>query len=282
MVNNIFNILNEKQKILSLNYKEYNMKSKDLYRLCLSKSKRLTTEREFNADICDYEENVVSNNDYKEPPPRITYGMKVVHEWEIDLFDSVAQGIKGIDLSIEKYNKKFITAVGDENLIWEYLGIEKFTPSVMINISPDWDGDIMDKNGDEYGDGIIEDFTSCIEGYLGEGNRYDYYSYVIECGGEGTHLHAHIVAHINPRIGKSVEKHLAKGNHTIQIRKRANKLKGMEGTIKGVGIQKVFLRNETLVKDKLDYLVEDLKPDGHKNKYVIGKGRVDKILFTVK
>lgn len=282
MVNKIFEILNENQKILTLDYKEYDMKNKDLYRLCLCKSKRLATQREFNADICDYVETEIHNNDYKEPPPRIVYGLKVVNKWEIDLFDSVAQGIKGIDLSIDKYNKKFITAVGNESIIYDYLGIKKFTPSVMINISPDWGDEIMDVNGDEWGTGIIDDFRSTIEGYLAEGNRYDYYSYVIECGGEGTHLHAHIVAHINPKLQKSVEKHLAKGNHTIQIRKRANKLKGMEGTIKGVGVQKIFLRNEELVKDKLDYLIEELKPDGHKNKYVIGDGRVDKILFTVK
>ena len=37
-------------------------------------------------------------------------------------------------------------------------------------------------------------------------------------------------------------------------------------------IQKIILRNEELVNDKLDYLIEDNKPIGHKNKSIIVGG----------
>lgn len=160
----------------------------------------------------------------------------------------------------------------------DYLGVIPFTPSVMINISPDWKS-VKDKLSNRT---KIVRLKTIIENYLKESDRYDYYSYVIENGEGGDHIHAHIVAHINPNLHKSVSTHLAKGNHTQQLRKYAKKFKGMEGIIKGVSVQKTFLRTEELVKDKLDYLIEDKKPEGHKNKSVIEPGRVDKVLITVK
>lgn len=117
---------------------------------------------------------------------------------------------------------------------------------------------------------------------MAESQRYDKYSYCIENGSTGTNIHAHVVAHFNPKLVKSLNTHLAKGNHTQQIKKLNNKVKGMEGVIKGNSVQKIFLRTEEIVSDKLDYLVEDLKPEGHKNKSIIKPGRVDVVLFTVK
>lgn len=161
--------------------------------------------------------------------------------------------------------------------IYDYLGIIPFTPSVMINISPDWKS-ARDKMTNTT---KCKRLTSIIEAYMLEGQRYDYYSFVIENGADGDHVHAHIVAHINPKLEKSVNTHLAKGNHTQQLVKCAKKVKGMEGTIKGVSVQKIFLRTEEMVSDKLDYLVEERKPDGHKNKSVLS-GKIDKVLFTAK
>ena len=44
--------------------------------------------------------------------------------------------------------------------------------------------------------------------------------------------------------------------------------------IKGVSVQKIFVRTEEILKDKLDYLHEERKPDGHKNLSVIVDGFV--------
>jgi len=163
--------------------------------------------------------------------------------------------------------------------IFEYAGIEPFSPSVMINISPDWKC-LSDRTSPARRIKILE---GLINNYMLEGERYDKYSYAIENGADGDNIHAHVVAHINPKLIKSVETHLGKGTHRYQIAKYAKKLNlmGADGLIKGASVQKTFLRNSKLVEDKLDYLIEDKKPLGHKNASII-TDRIDKVLFTVK
>jgi len=151
------------------------------------------------------------------------------------------------------------------NKIAKYYDIMPFTPSVMINISPNWNGKVIK--------GKINKLKKLINLYMEEG-WYDEWSYVIENGSEGKHIHAHIVAHMNPQRLKSTESHLRRGNHTRQLIKYSNKIEGMGGLIEGVSVQKVFLRTEVLVNDKLDYLIEEKKPSGHKNKSVIEDGFV--------
>lgn len=153
----------------------------------------------------------------------------------------------------------------DFNKIAKYYNIIPFTPSVMINISPNWNGKVVQ--------GKINKLKKLINLYMEEG-WYDEWSYVIENGSEGKHIHAHVVAHMNPQRLKSTESHLRKGNHTRQLIKYSNKIEGMGGLIEGVSVQKTILRTETLVKDKLDYLIEEKKPPGHKNKSVIEGGFV--------
>lgn len=149
--------------------------------------------------------------------------------------------------------------------IAKYYNIEPFVPQVMINISPNWNGKIIT--------GKINKLKKLINLYLKEG-WFDRWSYVIENGSEGKHIHAHIVARMNPQRLKSVESHLRKNNHTRQLQKYASKIEGMEGLIEGVSVQRILLRTETLVKDKLDYLIEEKKPVGHKNKSIIEDGFV--------
>jgi len=165
--------------------------------------------------------------------------------------------------------------------ICSYMNVIPFTPSVMINISPAWKDIGQARVNHEY---MIELLRKTIELYLGASNRYDYYSYVIECGADGDHIHAHIVAHINPDIIKSVETHINKGNHNVELRKIFKKVfnektslmkpkgkKGINPDFKGgvlsgkYAIQRILLRNEELVSDKIEYLEEEKKPVGHKN-----------------
>lgn len=161
--------------------------------------------------------------------------------------------------------KECVTDYWTKKEILDYMKIIPFTPSVMINISPNWNGKVVK--------GKINKLKKLINLYMEEG-WYDYWSYVIENGSEGKHIHAHVVAHMNPERLKSTESHLRKGNHTRQLMKYSNKIEGMGGLIEGVSVQKTVLRTETLVKDKLDYLIEDNKPPGHKNKSVIEDGFV--------
>lgn len=164
----------------------------------------------------------------------------------------------------------FETKINDDytyKKIAKYYNIIPFTPSVMINISPDW-SDIKRTNTNK-----ITILKTIFDNYMKEG-WYDKWEYVIENGSNGDHIHLHAVCHMNPQRLKSTETHLKKGNHSQQLKKHASKLKGMGGIIKGNGIQKTFLRTEELVKDKLLYLHEDTKPEGHKNHSVIANGYV--------
>lgn len=160
---------------------------------------------------------------------------------------------------------------GSYERIAEYMGIIPFMPCVMFNISPNWKGQYgVDKMTDKI---MEKKFVSVIETYLKASNRYSKYRYVIECGSDGNHLHAHIVAEINKGMEKSVQTHINKGNHSIEIRKIWDKEmpKGKQGLLKGkYSIQRIMLRNEELVKDKLEYLIEEKKPEGHKNKEDLG------------
>ncbi len=132
-----------------------------------------------------------------------------------------------------------------------------FIPSVMINISPDWKGRKITR-------GTVAAFHAVIQSYLEEG-MYQKWKYVLECGGNGDHLHAHIVAEYRHDRQKTVNTHLTKGRHSVQIMKYAEKVEGIKGYIKGPGIHKKFLRTPLIVKDTLDYLEENKKPKGHKN-----------------
>lgn len=162
----------------------------------------------------------------------------------------------------------------NKELCYRFLGRIPFNPCVMINISPNWKGVFgQDPFCDEM---MIERFKEVIDEYLKEyqGNhiRYSKYKYVIECGGEGDHLHAHIVAEINPEaIGvlDGRNSHIRRGNHSQQLRKWWKKKmpEGKEGLLKGkYAIQSIILRTEELRDDKLEYLLEEKKPEGHKNK----------------
>ena len=168
-----------------------------------------------------------------------------------------------------------------EKQLYEYLGIVPFSPSVMINLSPNWSV-AVDKMTNTTKAKRLE---TCINEYMKIDNRYDYYSYVIECGSSGDHIHAHIVAHVNPRLRKSViggkNSHIGKGSRLPGALNTCGGKRGMKGVFNGKGISTTILNCEELVKDKLDYLTEEKKPEGHKNLKVL-TGRIDKVLFTIK
>ena len=156
--------------------------------------------------------------------------------------------------------------LADENLkksLYGFFNIIPFNPCVMINISPNWKGKIDPK--DEAYQALLAD---TIQTYFNACNRYTKYRYCIECGGEGNFLHAHIVAEINPDLHKSVMTHINKGNHKYELIKAWKKLKGDEGLLKGkFAIQRILINNQNMRDDKLAYLEEKNKPDGHKNAY---------------
>lgn len=260
MVNNNLKVL-DAGKLKCVPEVIHMVKFQNFYFQCKQKNQRVKRVSEWNDEQADFIEKTITNEKQKAPTPRISYAMKKYEEMETEWdYSEYPKGPQNLD-------KKFCNWAGGEDAVYEYLDIIPFTPSVMINISPNW------KKGKIGMSGRIQKLKEIIDNYMAE-SWYQKWSYVIENGGEGNHIHAHCVCELNRTRLKGCETHLAKGRHTVQLKKYANKVKGMEGIIEGVSIQKTILRNETLVKDKLDYLVEELKPIGHKNKSIIPNGFV--------
>lgn len=146
-----------------------------------------------------------------------------------------------------------------------YFDIPPTPPHVMINISPNWKGKTINN-------AMIIHFKNVIADYFNEldSKRYQHYTYVLENGGDGDHLHAHIVAAVNTDYQQSTMTHIAKGKINSQLRKHWKRHftgKGVEGVLGGkFAIQTNILRNEKLIEDKLNYLSNDNKPSGHENK----------------
>ena len=267
-----FEVLNGFGIIDNLNVKEYNNMKITYESLCWKVIKSWNRLREITIVDQNLDEivQIVDNDNFIQMSDKM-------EKFRIKYFNEDSLKQEFIYFNYEQDIADVFRKHWSEQELLDYLGIIPFTPSVMINISPDW------KSAKEKMTNTTKAkrLESLVNDYLKIDQRYDYYSYVIENGATGEHIHAHIVAHINPKIGKSVNTHLAKSRHVPQLRTCAKRIKGMEGTIKGTGVVKTFLRNEQLVADKLDYLIEEKKPEGHKNKSVL-TGRIDKVLFTVK
>ena len=269
MVCNVFKILDE-NKIKQLCIKEYTMVKITYGEYCYK------VISSFNENIYetiiddDLNETRISkrNSCYIEPHGLMTKFRNKYFEHKNFLEEdywSLKNEYYGFnyDLELQLIFKKHFS----EQDLLDYLGIIPFTPSVMINISPDW-SNLKRSNTNK-----VNILKTIFDLYMKE-QWYEKWEYVIENGSSGDHIHLHAVCKMNTKRLKSVESHLKRGNHSQQLKKYAKGLKGMEGIIKGSSIQKVFLRTETLVDDKLKYLHEDTKPEGHKNQSVIKDGYI--------
>lgn len=160
--------------------------------------------------------------------------------------------------------------------IAKLMGVIPFYPCVMINISPAWKG--MFRVNDFNDKMMIKRFKNTIESYLNETlgedkPRYSRWKYCLESGSDGKFLHAHIVAEINPKVSASMKTHINKGNHVQQLKKYWDK--NFEGYAKGAlkgkfSIQRILINVDEILQDKLKYLIEENKMEGHQNKENLG------------
>jgi len=232
-----------------------------LLQAVINKSKPQYIIKTFDDNICGYTSETITNENPKQFPPRIQYWMNKDDEFSVNE-----------QIYWKKHRKKSWMQFQREHkeLIFDYLDLIPFYPCIMINISPNWKGKHCDKYARKL---TIPKFIEIIDKYLNTCNRYSKWKYVIESGGDDNFIHCHIVAEWNKDCIKSTETHIRKGNHFQEIRKIWDKTmpEGKKGMLKGkFAIQSTILRNEQLRDDKYAYLIEENKPEGHKNKVDLG------------
>ena len=194
-MNNIFSILNGYNNIIKISRIEYNMKPMYIYEF---ENKLI----KYKLAIADAESRIDNYRDESD----LRSAERELENLKSDEFMSYWSINDHVPRS-EWKNKK----------ICEFMDVIPFTPSIMINISPDWDDTKIDRISTPR---KIKFLQNIIESYMAECERYDKYSYVIENGESGNNIHAHIVAHINPRLSKSVETHINKNKHVYPCRQQ--------------------------------------------------------------
>lgn len=278
MVKNDFVILDEgKLKNISkhdlYNMKKYKPKYSDYCIMVMYSMNKTKSITKVDDDLNETME-IVENDKYIEPTGlMLKFREKYMEHHESFFTDEKYWKLKpqyfamGWEQEVEECFKKHFS----EQDLLDYLGITPFTPSIMINISPNWQ-DLKRSNSNK-----VTILKGIFENYLQE-EWYDSWEYVIENGSDGNHIHLHAVCHINQKRYKSLMTHINKGHHVRQLSKYAKKLGGLGGIekdlINGKGIQTNIIRCEKMLKDKKEYLHEETKPNGHKNKSVIENGFV--------
>lgn len=147
-----------------------------------------------------------------------------------------------------------------------YFGVEIFNDCIMWNVSPNWKGDCSSMEHRCR----IEFLKLVIDKFFHDCNRFTKHKFVIECGKDGNHTHAHCVFELNPKMKKQNETWMKSniGRDFRTIWKKINE--GIEGGYEGMvdschALQKIILRKDYLRDDKLDYLIEENKPLSHQN-----------------
>lgn len=157
----------------------------------------------------------------------------------------------------------------------EWKNIPPFVPFMTLNISPNWRDSGMGAGDDTISQRMLKEL---IERFGKQNDRFRQLDYVLECGSNGDHLHAHCVLMLNPKFEKTVITQQRKGNLARSLRKLWKDIcdkqviherrEAMRGILEGkFALQFSLLRKPEFLEDKLNYLCEELKPEDHKNSY---------------
>ena len=189
----------------------------------------------------------------------------------IDIYESFHE-IEKLKKSLEKIPKQCPTIPLEmrdpsdmtTDDILKFYNIEKFTKCWMLNVSPDWKGKKINLS-------MIAHFITVIEAFYGNCNRFTKYRYVLENGHGEDHLHAHIVFELNenkPGYMTPIRKAkiLTEWRNCWNRLSRENSYPHFIDLCKNkYALNTCLLTNKQMLLDKLDYLIEDLKPISHKN-----------------
>lgn len=169
---------------------------------------------------------------------------------------------------LEYVEMKHPDEMSKEDLFRHY-GKEIFNPCIMINISPNWKGKLPReeyKFANKFIDVVMKRFYN-------DSNRFSKMKYVIECGKDGDFVHLHSVLELNVAMRNSNKSWIKKGNHLRDLRNIWKKtclefedFNDYQNALKGrFALQNTLLNCNELIRDKLNYLIEELKPISHQN-----------------
>lgn len=235
----------------------------DKYKLEQYQMEQLQNELEINKSIyteykqkLDEYEFLLSKCDPEDPYDLPTMGDRILSKPKLpsrpDLNADELIKLKNFNF-LDKYYKPSM-----DEFLYKYYNIKPYIPHVMLNISPKWDKNNLDMEA------CYLALLNVFKSYMKE-EWYDEWYYTIESGGNGDHPHLHAVCRFNKNKGiKSCYSHVSK-NWKRQILKYS-KAEGLEGVVLKPGLQSILINSEELLPEKLDYLVESKKPDGHQNK----------------
>jgi hypothetical protein len=154
----------------------------------------------------------------------------------------------------------------------DYYDLEIFNDCIMLNISPKWPGGVGGHDGGLEDKIRIKFLKIVIDAFINDKRNFSKHKFVIECGKEGTHIHAHCVLELQPSKIKHLNTWLSKGKHHRDLRTIWDKIAKREDCLEYVGaikakpaLQTQILRTSELRDDKLDYLIEERKPLSHQN-----------------
>ena len=147
--------------------------------------------------------------------------------------------------------------------IYRYCDMIPFEFAVMINLSPNWKGNVNTTKIK-----ILESFIDRFSSLP----RFKNHAFAIECGefGDFPHLHAVLEFDLKYMHKKAIYQYM-KSNIHAEIRKKWRKVSGEihKPYIKlldaSVAIHCSIITNNDVFRDKLAYLIEDNKPEEHKN-----------------
>ncbi len=166
------------------------------------------------------------------------------------------------------YKEMVMTSEMTDEMIADYYKIKPFKPYWMLNISPNWKGEKCRLSVDTAR--RIKFISEVMELFYDDAKRFSKVKYVIEGGKEGDFLHVHAVFELNAKKPNNIL-HMKKGNflksfRTIWNRHASEVCPKWEGHVGSKhALQTTYITSQEMLQDKLDYLVEDLKPISHQN-----------------
>lgn len=188
------------------------------------------------------------------------------HWWA--LFERVDRGDR---VCVEELNKLTTPHNMTNKMLEEYYNQQPFQSCWMLNISPNWKQEEKLLSNRAKTAKMVQFLREVIGLFYDDAKRFTKCKCVLEGGKEANFLHAHCVFELNKNKPNNIS-HMKKGNFLKSFRTiwdrhcQELKYKDWEGLVGSkYALQTTYITSEEMLKDKLDYLIEENKPLSHQN-----------------